>query len=389
MKDVRMQGAPVPALLLCSGVLLFLAGCLAGCRPAEQTPIRVGVLADLETPGGPATVNAARMAVQAVNDSGGVKVDGRRHTVELFVEDTRNTPQGAVEATKKLINQAGVVVLVGPNISRNAIPVAEVAENLGIPMITPGSSNPRTTAGKRYVFRATFTDPVQGRVMAHFARADLSASTAALLYDEANPYSRDIAGVFGAVFEAEGGRVVAEERYTTGASDFRSSLARIAATGASVLFLPNGSREAGLQAVQARAAGVTAVLLGSDLWSPTLLAGVRALDGAYFSHGWHPDMAASNPRARAFVEAYEQVFGAQGYVMAAQTYDAFGLLWQALGSAGNTGPEAIRAGLAAIHEFEGVTGSFRFEGTGDPVKSLAISKISGDSVVLYQVVHPQ
>ena len=358
------------------------------CSDPAPTPIRVGVLADLETPGGPATVNAARMAVQAVNDSGGVKVDGRRHTVELFVEDTRNTPQGAVEATKKLINQAGVVVLVGPNISRNAIPVAEVAENLGIPMITPGSSNPRTTAGKRYVFRATFTDPVQGRVMAHFARADLSASTAALLYDEANPYSRDIAGVFGAVFEAEGGRVVAEERYTTGASDFRSSLARIAATGASVLFLPNGSREAGLQAVQARAAGVTAVLLGSDLWSPTLLAGVRALDGAYFSHGWHPDMAASNPRAKAFVEAYRARYASDPFPLAALTYDAFGLLFEAIQVQGSAAPAAIREGMAVIHGYRGVTGLISFNGSGDPAKSVVISRFKTGTVMIYKVVDP-
>ena len=50
-------------------------------------------------------------------------------------------------------------------------------------MISPWSTNPKTTEGKKFVFRACFIDDFQGQVMAKFARENLKAQTAAVLYD--------------------------------------------------------------------------------------------------------------------------------------------------------------------------------------------------------------
>jgi branched-chain amino acid transport system substrate-binding protein len=62
--------------------------------------------------------------------------------------------------------------------------------------------------------------------------------------------------------------------------------------------------------------------------------------------------------------------------VAALTYDSFGLLWQALKTAGKNDREAVRDNLAKIPLYDGVTGNMQFkEGSGDPVKSAVILKI--------------
>ena len=61
--------------------------------------------------------------------------------------------------------------------------------------------------------------------------------------------------------------------------------------------------------------------------------------------------------------------------VAALTYDAFGLLVQAIKEAGKMERQAIRDALAKIQKYEGVTGTMQFAGTGDPIKSAVILQI--------------
>jgi len=73
-------------------------------------------------------------------------------------------------------------------------------------MISPWSTNPKTTENMKYVFRACFLDDFQGEVMAKFARDNLKAKTAAVLYDVASEYNKGIAEFFKKSFEKLGAR---------------------------------------------------------------------------------------------------------------------------------------------------------------------------------------
>ena len=68
---------------------------------------------------------------------------------------------------------------------------ANVAEQARVPLISPTSTNPQTTEDKTYVFRVSFIDTFQGRVMAQFAAEDLGAQRAAVLYDIASEYNQN------------------------------------------------------------------------------------------------------------------------------------------------------------------------------------------------------
>lgn len=372
-------------------LITLAAGGLAACsqEPEQISEIAIGVIAPLTgdfDSMGDSTVNAAELAVGAINDAGGLLVGEQKYRLILRIEDDKNMPDTAVSAARKLIFQEGIVAIIGPHLSHSAIRVASLAEEAGIPMITPSSTNPETTAGKQYVFRVAFIDSFQGQVMANFARFDLEAGKAAVLYDIANAYNRDIAEIFKQVFEDAQGQIVAFESYTTGEEDFTQQLTRILHSEADVLFLPNFSQEVSLQAQQVRAIGINAIIIGSDSWGGDLLSLEPTLDGAFFSTHYSPDIA--NREAQQFVNAYQARYGRPPDEAAALTYDAFGLLFRAMQSEPQVTPESIRQGLQQIKLYEGVSGTMTFDNSGDPQRSAVILRITEGKTVMYKLVDP-
>src|SRR5262249_16788281 len=155
------------------------------------------------------------------------------------------------------------------------------------------------------------------------------------------------------------------ESYTTDAKrDLSRQLGRVRDSRPQVLFLPNYADEIPSQVQQAQQLGIDATLLGSDSWGALTDPDPAKLDGAFYSGHWAPDIAGD--QAQAFIAAYRQSYGGVPGEVAALTYDAFGLLFQAMQSQGKTDPESIREALAGTKHFTGVTGSMEYKGTGDP-----------------------
>jgi len=370
-------------------VAVALAALPSCGTPTSTESIKIGVIASItgSIPAvGQSTVNAANLATGEINDAGGLEVGGRKIKVELVIEDDQDRKEAATSSAKKLINQDGVVAIIGPQASRNAIPAAAVAEAAQIPLLSPWSTNPETTAGKKYVFRTAFIDPFQGRVMARFAIEQLNANSAAVLFDTASEYNRGIAEFFRQVFQDAGGQIVAFESYTTGEQDFETQLAIIQAAKADVLFLPNYYNEVPMQVRQAHEAGVTATIIGSDSWGQITPEALADMEGLFFSTHYAAD--AASPAAKEFIAAYQAAYDTLPDDVAALTYDAFGMLFQAIVAQGTTDPESIRNGLASIGRYEGVTGSMEYQGAGDPVKSAVILQIKGGKFQYYTQAEP-
>jgi branched-chain amino acid transport system substrate-binding protein len=380
------------SLLRTLGVASFVGLLLlAGCAPKEETipQIKVGVIAPLTGSipvVGQSTKNAAELAVKEVNEAGGLDVGEQKMEIALFIEDNEDKEESAVSAAQKLINQSSVVAIIGPQASRNAIPASTIAENARIPMISPWSTNPDTTAGKRYIFRVAFIDPFQGRVMARFAIEELGAREAAALYDVASAYNKGIAEIFKQVFEEAGGQVVAFETYTTGEEDFRAQLTTIRDSGADVLFLPNYYNEVPLQVQQAHELGVEATIIGSDAWGQLTDKDMADMEGLFFSTHYAADIASDV--AQEFINKYKAAYGEVPDDVAALTYDAFGMLFRSIESQGKADPESIRNGLTTISQYEGVTGMMEYKGTGDPVKSAVILQIRNGKFTFYTLASP-
>jgi branched-chain amino acid transport system substrate-binding protein len=384
---------------VCIAVMLVmvLSATLAGCGGAgAPSTVKVGLNAEL-TGGipvvGESCKNAAELAVKEINDAGGLDVGGQKYKIELQVEDNEDKAESAAAAAQKLAT-AGVLAMIGPNASRNAIPAAEVAESSSMPMVSPWSTNPKTTVDaktnqpKKFVFRAAFIDDFQGVVAAKFALNQLKTQKPAVLYDVASEYNKGIAEVYKKTLEANGVTVVAFETYTTGDKDFSSQLTKIKDAGADSLFLPNYYSEVPLQVQQAHKLGFTGPAVGSDSWGNLELISLCGADceGLYFTTHYAADIA--TPKAQGFIKAYEAAYGKTPDDVAALTYDSFGMLFQAIKAAGKLDRAAVRDALSSIAQFEGVTGNMQFKGTGDPIKSAVVIQIKGGKFTYFQTANP-
>jgi branched-chain amino acid transport system substrate-binding protein len=380
---------PTRLILIVSLALTLMAFSVA-CGEQEQKEFRIGLVAPITgsiPEVGQSSVDAANMVVDEINEAGGLVVGGEAYEVVLLIEDNEDKAEVSVRKVLALINQQGVVAIVGPQASRNAIPAAAVAEKSKVPMISPWSSNPETTRNKRWVFRAAFMDPFQGRALAAFSRQQLKAKTVAVLFDVASEYNKGLAEFFKASFEEMGGVVVSYESYTTDAPDISRQLARIKSSGAEVLFLPNYYNEVPGQALQARDVGIDAQILGSDTWTGILEADRDQVDGAYFSSQY--DSTAADPLAQEFAARYRAAFGRDPDDVAALTADALGLLFEAARSQRLVDPEAIRNGMANTKSYQGITGTFKYDGvTGDPIKSIVLLGISNGEFVFHSRIDP-
>jgi branched-chain amino acid transport system substrate-binding protein len=385
-------------LLFIASITLFTL-LLMSCGGANDSDtIKIGLIAELtgDVPAvGASCKNAAEMAVKEINDAGGLDLMGKKYKVNLYIEDNAGKADQSASAAQKLIAQQNVLAIVGPNASRYAIPATEIAESAKVALITPWSTTPKTTldsktgASKKYAFRACFTDPFQGRVVAKFVLDNLKLKKAAVLYDVASEYNKGIAEVFKETFEKSGGQIVAFETYTTNDKDFSAQLTKIKKAEPSVIFLPNYYSEVPLQIQQAKRLGISVPFVGSDSWGSSELLKLCGTDceNYYFSTHYAADNA--TPTAKKFIENYKKAYGNIPDDVAALTFDSFGLLSQAIKNGNKPDRQSVRDSLARIPNYQGVTGNMQFrEGSGDPIKSAVMLQIKNGKFVWFANANP-
>lgn len=384
------------------GALIFLLCLLIsagfGCQKTSDSTVKVGLIAELtgDIPAvGASCKNSAELAAKEINDSGGITIAGKNYTIELFIQDSAAKPDQSAAAAQKLITQNNVIAIIGPNASSNAIPASEIAETSKTVLITPWSTNPKTTQDSRtgepknYVFRACFTDVFEGHILGKFAAGNLGVKRAAILFDVASEVLKSQSELFKNSFEKSGGTVAAYETYTTGDKDFSAQLTKIKNAAPQIVFLPSYYTDVPLQVQQAHRLGINVPFLGSDAWSTEELIKMCGSDceGFYFCNHYSPDT--KNPATRRFIETYTAKYGKTPDDVAALTYDAFGLLRQAIVNSGTLDRQAVRDSLAKIKEYKGVTGEMRFlPGSRDPIKGGVIMQIKNGKFSWFADVNP-
>ena len=333
----------------------------------------VGALTGPEAHFGVDSQNGAQLAVDEANAAGGVQ--GRPLVLRAY--DSQSRPEEAANAMTRLVTQDGALFVVGENQSTNSLAMAPAAGRGEVPMISPSSTNPRVTSeGGPYVFRVCFTDTFQGQLLARYARETLKAQRVAVLVDQRSDYAVGLAKVFATRFDALGGKIVSEEAYARGDTDFRAQLTRTKAAQPDVLFIPGYYSDVGPMARQARELGMRATLLGADGWdSGGRLAqlGGAAVEGARYSTHFAPD----NPggRVQEFLARYKARFGHVPDALGALGYDAARVGIDALRRTGGVGGPMLREQIARTRDFDGITGRITLGPDRDAVKPAVIVKL--------------
>jgi len=376
-------------------VIVILAALVVGSAYGQSGgDIKVAILAPLSGPAptfGISTRDGALMAIDEWNAKGGVL--GKK--IVPIVEDSQCTPDPAVNAANKVIDQDKVHYIIGEYCSKASIPISEVANAKHVIQITGGSTNPAVTVGgngkvKDYVFRACFIDPFQGTVAAKFALKTLKVKTAFVMFDQANDYAKGLAEYFAKAFTAQGGKIVGTETYTAKDTDFSVILAKISATKPDMVYLPDYYNIVNLAVKQAKEKGIKVPFMGGDGWDSADL-DLKAADGGYFTN--HYSAEDTRPVVQNFVKAYGAKYkDDKGQAKIPDNpgllaYDATNLLLTAIKQAGVDDTAKVKDTLAKI-TFNGVSGTITFDANHNPTKSATILAIKNGKVKFDSVVNP-
>jgi branched-chain amino acid transport system substrate-binding protein len=358
---------------------------LAACAQAAPTTIRIGINAPLtgDIPKvGEGTRYSAEMWLEDNNNQ--LEVGGTTYPVELVVEDNESKGESAAAVNTKLITQDEVLVIVGPQSSKQAVPAGAVANDLQTPMISPWSTNPDTTLNRPWVFRTPFLDPFQGPVIANFVTDEFGFTKAGVLYDIASDYPKGLAEFFKSAWEDLHGpdSVVAFETFTTGDTDFSAQLSKIIDSGAEFLFTPQYYNEVPLIVQQAHELGFNQPIVGSDAWGSAELMNLCGADcyGLFFSTHYAAEGATG--ATKDFIDEYNAKYGYVPDDVGALTWDSMNIVKQAIQDCGEitgdlaTDRQCVRDAMAKIKEFPGITGNMTFTEEGDPIKCAVIVRIS-------------
>jgi branched-chain amino acid transport system substrate-binding protein len=375
-------------------IALLASACAGAGAPAGGGEIKVAVLAPLSGPVptfGVMTRDGALQAIEEWNAKGGVL--GKK--IVPIVEDSQCTPDPAVNAANKVIDQDKVHYIVGEVCSKASIPVSEIANAKNVLQISPTSTNPDVTVAKDgktkdYIFRACFIDPFQGLVGAKFALNNLKAKTAFIMLDQANDYVKGLAENFEKSFTENGGTIVGKESYTAQDTDFSAILAKVAEAKPDVVYLPDYYNIVNLVTKQAKEKGITAPFMGGDGWDSSDLDKAAAAGGYYTNHYSPED---TRPEVQTFVKNFGAKYkDDQGQpkvpdALAALAYDATNLLLQSIKDAGADDASKVKDAMAKI-TFNGVSGKITFDQQHNPVKSATILEVTPDKIVYNSTVNP-
>jgi len=385
MKHLHGQFSLAAAL----AVSLLVSGCNkpAASGAAGEETIKVGEFASLtgsEATFGQSSHKGTQLAIDELNAQGGVL--GKK--IQLITEDNQSQAGQSSTAVRKLISSDNVVAVLGEVASSRSVEAAPICQQNKIPMISPSSTNPKVTEVGDYIFRVCFIDPFQGTVMANFGRKTLKMNTAAILSDVKSDYSVGLAKFFKEGFIANGGTIIAEQKYSGGDKDFNAQLTAIKAANPDGIFVPGYYTEVGLIALQAKQLGITVPLFGGDGWeSPTLVQiGGTALEGDYYSTHFSPED--TSLAVQTFVKNYKAKYGEAPDAMAALGYDSALVLVDAMKRAGSTDGAKVRDALAVTKNFAAVSGSTTIDANRNASKPAVIIAIK-DGVFKYtQTVAP-
>lgn len=318
--------------------------------------------------------NGATIAVEQWNAR-----EDKPFSVEAVEIDDKGEPAESVSAITKLVEQDGVVGVVGPATSASSIATYDFATSKSVPVISPSATQVDAVMKQdgtpyEYAWRVCFEDSYQGKGMAEYAFNDLGMKKVAII-NEVSDYGNGLAKAFKEEFTSLGGEIVDETQYQSGDKDFASFITKIKDKDFDGIYVAGYYNEAAQIVKAAQADGIDKPIIGADgLDSQDFIdqIGTDAANNIYYTTAY----TAIDPsdELKTFIEDYKAKYGDEPSMFAALAYDATNLLLSSLEASGETG--------AALNEeikkanFSGITGSFTFdEKTHTPVKSVLVVEL--------------
>ncbi|MCH5273893.1 MAG: ABC transporter substrate-binding protein [Lachnospiraceae bacterium] len=348
----------------------------AGCgNKTDDTVYKIGGIGPLTGSAadyGISVKQGAEIAIEEINAAGGIKVGDKTLKIEMKFADDEASAELATTAYNSVMDW-GAQAILGNVTSGACLAVNPLSYEDGILQLTPSGSAAGCTEFSNG-FRLCFTDPLQGQLMADYAK-EQGYNKIAVIYNNSDDYSFGIKDAFKARVAENGGVIVAEEAFVTDATDFTAQLTNIKSTDAQVIFVPAYYNDAAYIISQAIELGMNLPYLGCDGWDGVLAQlkdNPNAANGAVFLS---PFVATVEDEAvQNFVKKYQEKYKSTPSQFAADGYDCVYVIKAAVEKAGSVENADVIAAMVGL-QFEGLTGSATFDKNGEPNKGAKFIEI--------------
>jgi branched-chain amino acid transport system substrate-binding protein len=349
------------------GIALVLAVVGTAVPPASAAdPIKLGAVLSVTGSaaflGGPEK-NTLEMLVDQVNKAGGIRGSG----VQLIVYDDASDTSKAVLATRRLMEQDGVLAIIGPSTSNNALAVLSFAERTRVPLLPIAVHKEISTPVKPHVFQAAnLIDQEIGKILDHLKRRGLARLAIVHVSD-----ARGVTGKDELVRQAPAHAmtITATEAFGPDDVDVTPQLTRIRSSDAQAVVCVVSSSVSAIVAKNFRQLGMTQPLvMGTGFANIKFvqLAG-DAANGIVFPGykiGVVDELPETDPMKATILKYrkdYEARFNEPANIFGAFAHDAFGMVKLAVEKASAVTRAGVRDSLERnVKSFPGASGIYTF-----------------------------
>ncbi len=294
---------------------------------------------------GQGCVNAAKLAVQMVNDAGGIKALGGAR-LNLIISDVQSDPTVTRTETDRLINGYKLSAIHGCFASALTLIASEVAERAKIPLLT-GSSSDQLNQGRHYTFTPFARASQFAQAQLRMAKLVSDKPKVAVVFEN-TAFGTSTSKGLREQAPAAGVEIVLFEPYSAGVTDASPLINKVKASGANMLFPVSYLNDLILIVRAIKQAGLQIAINGGSggFVIPDFYKNVGDLaEGLLGVAHWNHDIDADAQKVNAVYEKQngEFLFEYAGGLVA-QTF----MIADALERAASTDPQKVRDALASL-----------------------------------------
>jgi len=282
--------------------------------------INLGAVLSLTGAGGvygPSSKNGADLAVETINNAGGV--NGAK--LALDTQDDASDKAQSAQVAQKMIQSEQVMALLGPTLSNSAVAVHPLAESLQIPIvavsttgihIVPDCNYPKTDPCK-YVFRDSLGEEtaIPDNIKAYSDKAH--PKTGVLLVANDDKFSSDGGEIVKKTVATYNINLLDSIAFSKNDADLTVPVTKAVQKNPDVIFITSLGNIPARIMIEARKQGFKGQFLGGNGFN-TAVVSKQAADagkGAQSASAWYIN---NDFKSNAeFVKAYPDQFAAQGY----------------------------------------------------------------------------
>jgi branched-chain amino acid transport system substrate-binding protein len=360
---------------------------------AQEDVITLG--ASVQQTGGQANTgryyaDSYQLAVDTINEKGGIKVGDKTYKLALKLYDNQSNPSLAVRQYTQLLTADKVNFLLGPFASNYVLDTSSVAEKYQVPMIQGGGASGEIfSRGYKYVFG---TLPPAGAYFSStvdmLGKLDPKPSTVALVAAD-DSFDVSVAEGTREELKTAGLELVDDEKFADGNGEFSSILSVIKSKNPDVILWAGHETDALNFIRQMKGLDVNTKLYSLTVGVPTADFREALQADANYAYGmtpWLPDAHLTDQwfgNAADFATAYKAKFGYDPDYHAASAISDVEAYAVALANAGSLEPAKVRDAIASV-EFDSLYAHVKFGENGQVVlPQVAIQVQNGEVVPVY------